>query len=205
MPNSTFFNLDSKKQALILEAAIVEFSKAPYKKVTVNSIVKRANIAKGSFYQYFENKQDLYKHLFKKISEQKYDILNQHLKQMNSIKFSVFIRKLYRIGMNFDFQDSSHTNLREKFLYYCSSELQSDVLEMMIPKSNELFTYILKFYIEKGELDPTIDINVTAEMMTALTIFSGKNIKGDTLDEKKHLIHKIDCMISIIEKGILGS
>ena len=56
----TFLNLPTGKQNRIICAAIDEFSRFPYPKTSVNRIVEGAGIPKGSFYQYFENKDDLY-------------------------------------------------------------------------------------------------------------------------------------------------
>ena len=58
MPKETFFNLPEEKREAILDIVIKEFSDNDYKNVSVSRIVKRAGIAKGSFYQYFEDKKD---------------------------------------------------------------------------------------------------------------------------------------------------
>lgn len=64
MPKKTFHNLTSDKQDKILDAAKVEFSKHPYNEVSINIIIKNAGIPRGSFYQYFTDKDDLYTYLF---------------------------------------------------------------------------------------------------------------------------------------------
>ena len=63
MPNQTFFNLPPKKRQLITELSIAEFANSDYESASISNVVKRANIAKGSFYQYFEDKKDLYLYL----------------------------------------------------------------------------------------------------------------------------------------------
>lgn len=75
MPKDTFFNLDEIKRQRIVDAAIEEFSRLHYDKVTINGIVKNAEIPKGSFYQYFENKDDLYIYLFTNLASNKMDLL----------------------------------------------------------------------------------------------------------------------------------
>lgn len=56
----TFYNLPAEKRKRIVESALDEFSSFHYDKTSVNRIIRNAGIAKGSFYQYFENKDDLY-------------------------------------------------------------------------------------------------------------------------------------------------
>lgn len=64
MPKSTFFRLPQAKQDRLLEAAKEEFSRVPLKEASIANIVKLADIPRGSFYQYFEDKEDLYYYYF---------------------------------------------------------------------------------------------------------------------------------------------
>lgn len=60
MPKECFISLPSDKQEKILAAALQEFSLHVYGDSSINQIIKEAGIPRGSFYQYFENKEDLY-------------------------------------------------------------------------------------------------------------------------------------------------
>ena len=60
MPTSTFFNLPPEKQAKLLRAAVGEFSQKPYGEVPLSRIIAGAGIPRGSFYQYFSDKTDLF-------------------------------------------------------------------------------------------------------------------------------------------------
>lgn len=63
MVSKTFQNLNEEKKERVLEAALAEFSRVSLSDASVTKIVKRAEISRGSFYQYFEDKEDLYKYL----------------------------------------------------------------------------------------------------------------------------------------------
>ncbi|MEM6404361.1 MAG: TetR/AcrR family transcriptional regulator, partial [Cyanobacteria bacterium P01_D01_bin.116] len=63
MSSQTFFNLPQIKRQNIANAAIAEFANHSYESASISAIVNRAAIAKGSFYQYFKDKQDLYLYL----------------------------------------------------------------------------------------------------------------------------------------------
>ncbi len=60
MPKPTFFNLAPAKRARLVDAAIVEFAETSYLGGSLDRIAAAAGISKGSLYQYFENKLDLY-------------------------------------------------------------------------------------------------------------------------------------------------
>lgn len=63
MPTQRFFNLREEKRKAIMEAAVHEFSRVPYSAASINQIIKAADISRGSFYTYFEDKDDLMRYL----------------------------------------------------------------------------------------------------------------------------------------------
>jgi len=62
MPKETFINLKQEKQERILRSAIAEFNACGFIKANVGTIAKNAGVAKGSIYQYFEDKNELFVH-----------------------------------------------------------------------------------------------------------------------------------------------
>ncbi len=63
MPKETFFRLPPARRDRLVDEAIVEFAERSYVEASLSQIAKRARIPKGSFYQYFEDKLDLYRWL----------------------------------------------------------------------------------------------------------------------------------------------
>lgn len=59
MIKKTFYNLPYEKRKRITDAVIKEFMERPNEKVSINRIIKTAEISRGSFYQYFDDKVDL--------------------------------------------------------------------------------------------------------------------------------------------------
>src|ERR1044071_4548779 len=79
MPKQTFFNLPSEKREIIMNAAIEEFADYGLENASTNRIVKNSGIAKGSFYQYFEDKQDVFMHMLELIEQQEMEMFkNEH-------------------------------------------------------------------------------------------------------------------------------
>lgn len=112
MPKETFFNLPDDKRRRILDVVIDEFAYNDYANVSISRIVARAGIAKGSFYQYFEDKDDLSGYLIGYIAEIKAEALSldhpdpenigifNYLRWMiaNSAQFELAYPRLSRIG-----------------------------------------------------------------------------------------------------------
>lgn len=63
MPKPTFHKLSAEKRARFIDAAIDEFAAHPYDQASISRVVARLEIAKGSVYQYFDNKQELFLYL----------------------------------------------------------------------------------------------------------------------------------------------
>lgn len=61
MPTSTFFNLPAAKQERLLDAAAAEFGQKSFGQASINRIIQAAGIPRGSFYQYFADKADLFR------------------------------------------------------------------------------------------------------------------------------------------------
>ena len=59
MPTATFFRLPEEKRARLMEACWGELTRVRFTDVSINRIITAAHIPRGSFYQYFEDKEDL--------------------------------------------------------------------------------------------------------------------------------------------------
>lgn len=69
MPTERFDRLPDEKKAAIRKAAIQEFIRVPFEKASINQIIYHANISRGSFYTYFEDKRDLLRYIFQDTKE----------------------------------------------------------------------------------------------------------------------------------------
>lgn len=88
MPLQTFINLPKVKQKRILKAAMLEFSRAPLSEASVANIIKEAGIPRGSFYQYFKDKEDLYYYI---LEEHSNDIRKKLLSSLQETKGDLVI------------------------------------------------------------------------------------------------------------------
>ncbi|WP_428911515.1 TetR/AcrR family transcriptional regulator [Niallia sp. Krafla_26] len=86
MPKQTFFNLPEEKRQHLIDVAQKEFSQVPLMKASVANIIKMAGIPRGSFYQYFENLEDLYNYLLdQETQKRKEDFISLLMKHNGDI------------------------------------------------------------------------------------------------------------------------
>ena len=81
MPTGTFFRLPEEKRARLMDAAWEEFSATPYAKVSINRIIQTAQIPRGSFYQYFTDKEELFLYMMEDLQSGLKEKLSQCLEQ----------------------------------------------------------------------------------------------------------------------------
>ncbi|KGK82246.1 TetR family transcriptional regulator [Clostridium sp. HMP27] len=94
-----FYSLETEKRERIINAALKEFAQNGYERASTNEIIKEANISKGSLFNYFKSKKDLYLYLFERITEiidKIYDEINynetdffKRTKEIGLIKFKI--------------------------------------------------------------------------------------------------------------------
>jgi AcrR family transcriptional regulator len=102
MPNPTFYKLPEKKRLFIINIALKEFADYGYDNASLTRIVEQAGIAKGSIYQYFQDKQDLYIYLLELSLQEKEDFLRRR------VSFFPYIRWIFGIHVDFE---KEHPNL----------------------------------------------------------------------------------------------
>lgn len=90
MPKTTFENLPLEKQLVLIKAAKEEFSRAPLHEASISNIIKEAGIPRGSFYQYFEDKEDIFFYLLEEESRRVIDHLYAILRINNGDLFESF-------------------------------------------------------------------------------------------------------------------
>lgn len=91
MPKITFFNLNIEKREKIKKAIINEFSKHTIAKASISNIVEEAQIPRGSFYQYFEDKEDALKYIIDEFINIEKEEIKNSLKTNNGDIFKTSI------------------------------------------------------------------------------------------------------------------
>ena len=69
MPSDTFFRLPEEKRCRLMDAAWEEFTSVRFSDASINRIIRTANIPRGSFYQYFTDKDDLFSYLVRPLQQ----------------------------------------------------------------------------------------------------------------------------------------
>jgi AcrR family transcriptional regulator len=102
MPHQTFFNLPAEKREQILTIAVDEFAGNDYESASISRIVARAGIAKGSFYQYFTDKEDLYAYLLGLLAQAKAEFFSLDHPDPQHVGIFAYLRWMAEAGVAFE-------------------------------------------------------------------------------------------------------
>lgn len=170
MPKETFFNLPEDKRTLICQVAIDEFAAHSFDRVSINRIVARSGIAKGSFYQYFENKHDLFLYLLQLIAEKKLGYLAPVIRNPEQHDFFTLLRELYRAGIQFAIEHPKYAEIGRRLLASKRMPIYAQVSGEGMSQAYDLFKTLLESAIARGEVRADIDLGMVAYLIASLNI-----------------------------------
>lgn len=170
LPKETFYNLPKEKVKRIEKAAIKEFKEYSFDVSSINRIVQNSGISKGSFYQYFEDKKDLYKHIMSHIVERKLNYMSNIMANPFNYDFFTLIREMYKSGLNFARENPDLVEIGNKLIGDPSHTIYKEIIEENKGKSDEVFELLLEKAMERGEIRKDLDIKMVAFLLTTLNV-----------------------------------
>lgn len=209
MPKETFFNLPETKRQMIEDAAMDEFVAWGYDNASINRIVDVCQIAKGSFYQYFDDKKDLYIHLIMRIADEKMKFLSPLVQGESEVDLFGRLAEMYRAGLAF-----ARSNPRAALLgnrvyrnmdHPVHQEFMADGTEMAIA----FYTQLLERAVARGEVRADIDLRFAAflllQMNTNTIEYYFDVVKGEGFDFSKvddDVMDTVKLFLDFIKSGI---
>jgi AcrR family transcriptional regulator len=172
MPKETFFNLPEQKRQRLVDLAIAEFAAHDYRLASISRIVARAGIAKGSFYQYFEDKRDLFLYLLDTaVNQPRLDHLRAA--QLDPAQRGFFDRLRWMLGGSVQ-AALAHPQLAQIAMRAYSADLPftDEALERGRAMGRDYVRELVVDGIARGELAPDLDPDLmTGMIIAAMTEF----------------------------------
>lgn len=195
MPTKAFYNLEKCKQTMILEAAKHEFSENFYEDASINKIIKEINMPRGSFYLYFENKEDIYLYILELYLKDFKKVLLNLLNKNNNDIFQSMI-DLYDYIINIE---TTSRNLVDKIFI----NMNSKRFEYAIPEllKNEVDGSIINSIKYKGNFITEEDMNVVISILIPI-LFINVSTTLSNLGDKAKIKEFYIRQINIIKRGL---
>lgn len=159
---SKFNNLKPEKQKQIINAAIKEFVRNGFEKASTNEIVKRANISKGSLFNYFNSKKDLYLYLIEYSSKA---IVN--LNEKIDLSETDLFKRIERVALQKFYVQQKYPQAFE-FLASTKQEESVEVKDIIKQRLNPIYNQAInKLYkdIDYSKFREGVDIEKAIEIL----------------------------------------
>ncbi|MEZ4897694.1 MAG: TetR/AcrR family transcriptional regulator [Saprospiraceae bacterium] len=160
MPKETFINLDPQKQARFLEVALAEFATNDFQAASITRIVRELGIAKGSVYQYFEDKLDLWLYL-KNHCEQVKRAYIEAVHREAYADFWSYYQAVYANGVHFDLENPRCS----QFLYRVGFKESSPQVQPYLNSWKEQAQSIFVQWIEQEQVAGTFRRDLPASII----------------------------------------
>ncbi|MBM0745095.1 TetR/AcrR family transcriptional regulator (plasmid) [Phormidium sp. CLA17] len=217
MPSQTFFNLPDVKRQIIIDAAIDELANHSYEAASISNIVNQAKIAKGSFYQYFENKEDLYLYLVDQALETKRAFIARANLPSIQAGFFVYLRALFQAVLEFQLAHPALTQILHRGPHHGNVPFREEVFKRTRIASISFMRQCVQEAIAQGQLAADINPDVTAftivtlgnELRRFIPVYLGINanqlVKDGPVLDQAAIGEVLDDFIRTLERGIGGS
>lgn len=166
MPKDTFFNLPQKKQSLIIDVVITEFYEKGYDLASISSIVEKAHIAKGSFYQYFDGKDELFKYINTMINDKKMQFAQPVILVFEQLSFYDWFKQMLKASFNFLRSYPILAKISIDFWKHSSTNIKECILGDEIHRTQEFLAIYIKKAVERNELRNDISIEYLTHFLS---------------------------------------
>lgn len=199
MPTDTFFKLPEEKKQKIIEAGKTEFSQVPLNDASIKNIAKNADIARGSFYQYFSSKEDLLLFILKENRETMERRMDKQIEVADGDLFKFYV-SFYDDMSGKCFDDKNHQIYKKIFENIKAND--ESVYRLMEKNKSKKFQEIRE-KIKKDELNikNEEDLDRIIRILNAITMSAVvRSLKYESKEKAKNEFLK---ELEIVKEGIL--
>jgi AcrR family transcriptional regulator len=207
MPKQTFLNLPEGKRKAFTEIALDEFANNDYNTASISKIVERAGIAKGSLYQYFEDKQDLFLYLLDVSNQEMLAYIRQSVLPTPDAGFFETLRWQMSATVQAAVKFPIHSKLARR-AYTSPLPFSDAIFEKAKKVREEHFQGMVAQAQSSGSIDPDLDPALVSFMIRGLMNDLGPflqtrfgNRKGDWV-ELSEVAEVFDRVIEVLKNGL---
>ena len=114
MPTDTFYRLPEEKRQRLKNAILAELARVPFSEVSINRIVRAAEIPRGSYYQYFADKDDLLAYVLQEYKNCMTELLRRCSAEAGGDLFRV-CRELFSYTVTYGLAEENQAVFRNVF------------------------------------------------------------------------------------------
>lgn len=164
MPSHTFANLPTDKRARFVEAALREFATHSYDQASISRMVAELGIAKGSVYQYFSDKFDLFNWLVQESIRRKLEAIEE-LPEEGPVLDR--LHRMYVAGLDWWRQAPLWARLPLRIQEPSREPRMTQLRERARVMGHDWIAGLLQEGVDRGELRADLDVDALAWLVAA--------------------------------------
>ncbi len=165
---NTFRNLPPDKQRRILDGALSEFADKGYARASLNSLVARLGISKGSIFQYFSDKSGLFNQVFDFAVDKVKDHLRRVREATRGQEVFTRIQQSLLAGLELMEKNPRLFKLYLRIAFEGGVPFRGRLLQSIRLFSRDYLLDLLREGAQAGELDPELDLELAAFVVDAV-------------------------------------
>ena len=198
MAKPTYYNLENDKRERLIDACMEEFSLYTFSDASINRIIKRTEISRGSFYQYFEDKEDCYMEMLGIIAQEKYRIFKDVAQAESNNVFEAYLNMLKQVQIWMEAQPR----------YYKIGILmeldKSNFIQKLVKQNPGMMDYFLSL-IRRDQANGIIRPEVDPQLLSDMLIGINQKILMEHFVNKDYakMIQTSQAVLELLQKGTM--
>lgn len=191
----------TEKRNRIISAALTVFSRDGFQNSKIENIARTADIGKGTLYEYFSSKDELFLEVFENFKE---SVLSKYWKVLSDESNPLSkLKRVAEISADICVDEKMQMKFLAQFSFECFTRKEGNEFSLLLNEYNEeisaLISGIIKEGIEEGLLKP-LDVEILSKNFTdsLFGIFMRYQLSGD----KKNLEAASNSLYDIFVKGV---
>ena len=188
-----------KRFPLLHQAALDEFSQRKFEEASLNDMLKKAGMSKGSFYYHFGDKYGLYICTIDTIVKKKIAFFSPLLQQYTDSDFFEFFRELVRLTVEFMLQDNRISDLMERGLEE-SEDFKARLYKLYPYDFEQSFGPLINTAMQKGQISSRFPAEFVAKVFEVMLFNAPKFVSESASTDA--IVKMIDRIIDILQFGV---
>lgn len=183
-----------ERRTEILDVANRLFAIKGYEKTTVNDILTEIGIAKGTFYYYFESKEQV----LEAINVRLIDMIVERAEGVCSMDLPL-PEKLLGVFMSMQIRDQVSDALIEELHQPDNALMHEKMIRSMIEKFSPLLAGIVEEGVKTGEFTCPFPLEYMQIILSSVLVLTDENNVGSGPEQQEKIIF---ALVSLLEKAL---
>jgi AcrR family transcriptional regulator len=195
-----------EKKAELLDAALEEFCLKSYEEASLNTILKKAEISKGTFYYHFADKKALYLYLLESSVKAKWNFIREKLAERQEELQGDGIFQTFRLqaalGAEFAALYPGYHRLGRMFTRERGTPIYETAKALLSGDSEDILAGMIEKALAEGEIRHGFTKEFLVKVLTHLFSSFDEIFDGDEDFDLHRVLKNLDMYVDFMEKGM---